>query len=139
MVDDDTVRQVLRECRTVVCLGASLNPARPSHYVSGFLIARGYDVWPVNPVHEGRIWHGRPVLPDLASVPVPVDMVDVFRRSEHVPDIVEDALAHLPGLKAIWLQLGIRHDAAANRARQAGLIVVQDRCPKIEWPRLMAG
>lgn len=132
---DDTLRRIFRTTRTIACVGASANPARPSHYVSQFLVARGYRVIGVNPGLAGQQLFGAPVVARLADLEEPVDMVDIFRRAEDVPEVVEAALA-LPGLATIWMQLGIRNAAAAARAEAAGLTVIQDRCPMIDVPRL---
>lgn len=133
---DTELREILTSVKTVACLGVSMNPVRPSYYVARYLGLKGFDVWPVNPVHAGKTLLGKVVLPDLAALPRPIDMLDVFRRPEHVPDIVDEALAVLPDLKVLWLQIGVRHDHAAAKARAAGLTVIQDRCPKIEYQRL---
>jgi hypothetical protein len=108
--------------------------------VARFLQSKGYRVVPVNPGLAGQTLLGEKVWPDLASIPagMGVDMVDVFRRSDAVPGIVAAALAHLPGLRTIWMQLGVSHEEAAAQARARGVAVVQDRCPAIEYPRLMA-
>lgn len=133
---DNDLKAILRSVSRIACVGVSTNVVRPSYYVARYLELKGYDVVPVNPVHVGKTLLGREVLPDLPSAPSPIDMVDVFRRSEHVPDVVDDVLA-LPILpKVLWLQIGVRHDNAARRARAAGLTVIQDRCPKIEYQRL---
>ncbi len=135
---DDFLKDILTRTRVIACIGISPKPARPSHYVSEFLIGKGMRVIPVNPVHAGKTILGERVLPDLAAIPADakVDMVDIFRRSEFVPDIVEDALEHLPDLRTIWMQIGIEHPTAAARAEARGIDVVQNRCPKVEYPRL---
>ena len=112
-------------------IGCSPDPGRPSHGVARFLLARGYDVVPVNP--SAREVLGRPCHPSLREVPEPVDVVDVFRRSEHAGRHVDEAIA--VGAKAVWLQLGVIDHAAAARARAAGLLVAMDRCPAIELGR----
>jgi uncharacterized protein len=117
--------------RTWAVVGCSPNPARPSHGVARFLIDRGYDVIPVRPGTDEVL--GRRCHPSLREVPQPVDVVDVFRRSELAGTHVDEAIA--VGAKAVWLQLGVIDDAAAARARDAGLLVVMDRCPAIELPR----
>ena len=101
-----------------------------------YLLAKGYRVIPVNPGHAGSTILGETVYASLSDIPadIPVDMVEVFRQSEAVPAIVEEAIASLPGLRTIWTQIGVRHDEAAATARQAGLTVVQNRCPKIDFP-----
>ncbi|ALG89800.1 MULTISPECIES: CoA-binding protein [Actibacterium] len=138
-ISDVILKDVLTRTRVVAVVGMSPNPARPSHYVAQFLQSKGMHVIPVNPVHAGKKLLGEAIYPDLASIPprIPVDMVDIFRRSEFVPSIVEQALAHLPALRTIWMQLGVHHAAAAARAEAAGIAVIQNRCPKIEYPRLI--
>ena len=132
----DKIEQILRDTRTIAVVGLSHKPERASFRVAGFLSARGYRVIGVNPGLAGQEMFGEVVVPDLASLPDGVDMVDVFRRSEAVGPVVDAALAHVPGLKTIWMQLGVVNDAAAEAARAAGVAVVMDRCPAIEIPRL---
>ena len=134
--DDDLIEGVLASVRVIAMVGASANPVRPSSFVLKYLGEKGYTVHPINPGHAGGTIHGRPVYARLADVPEPVDMVDVFRQSDAVPGIVAEALALAPRPKVIWLQLGVRHDAAAATAEAAGLTVIQNRCPKIEYGRL---
>lgn len=114
-------------------VGASPNPARPSHGVVAFLLALGFEVSPINPGHAGGSLLGRPCVATLEEA-APLDMVDIFRASQHVGPVVDEAVAL--GARSIWMQLGIVDHAAAERARRAGLVVVMDRCPAIEWPRL---
>ena len=133
---DELLRSVLKSVRTVAVVGVSTNPVRPSYYVARYLGLKGFDVIPVNPVAAGETLFGRKVLAGLSEIDVPVDMVDIFRRSEHVPEIVDEALEALPGLKVIWMQIGVEHAEAAARAEAAGLTVIQNRCPKIEYQRL---
>lgn len=139
--DDATIRRILTGTRTVAVVGWSANPERPSHGVAGFLVDGGMRVIPVNPGLAGQIWRGETVCADLAAIPLDarVEMVDIFRRSDAVAGIVGQALASLPDLKVIWMQLGVRDDAAAARAAARGIMVVQDRCPKIEARRLGLG
>jgi predicted CoA-binding protein len=132
---DDEIRSLLAEPRTYAVVGCSPDPARDSHEIARLLRSRGHRVVPVRP-GGGEIL-GERAWPDLRSVPVAVDVVDVFRRPEHVPAVVEDAIAI--GARALWLQLGVVHEAAALRARDAGLVVVMDRCPAIELRRLFDG
>lgn len=132
--DDDALRRILREVRSIAVVGASTNEMRPSYFVLMYLKNKGYEVHPVNPGAAGKCILGRTVHADLASLPGPVDMVDIFRPSAAVPPIVEQAIEIKA--KAVWMQLGVRHDAAAARAEAAGLTVVMDRCPKIEYGRL---
>ena len=134
--DDAVIRQVLADVKVIALVGASPNEARPSHGVMRFLLAQGYRVIPVNPGQASRKILGQPCYPDLASIPEPVDMIDVFRSSDAVPGIVEAALALDPRPRVIWTQLGVRHDDAAAKAESAGLTVIMDRCPAIEITRL---
>lgn len=136
---DAELTRILRETKTIAIVGVSLNPVRASYFVARYLHYRGYEIVPVNPGHAGKELFGRQIVASLGDIPKnkPVDMVDIFRRSEHVPAIVEEAMHHLaPALKTIWMQLGIQNEDAALTARNAGISVVQDRCPKIEYQRL---
>ena len=135
--DDEDIARIVRSIKVIAVVGLSPNEARPSWGVARFLQANGYRVIPVNPGQAGGMILGETVYASLSDIPksVHVQMVDVFRRSEAVGPIVDEALAHLPDLKSIWLQLGIRNDAAAARAEARGITVIQDRCPKIEFPR----
>ncbi len=134
---DDEVRRILSSTRTIAVVGWSPNPDRPSHQVAAFLKARGYRVIPVNPGQAGQEALGETIRPDLAALAGEgVDMVDIFRRSDHVPEVVAAALAHLPDLRTVWMQLGVRNAEAAKEARDRGLQVVENRCPAIEIPRL---
>ncbi|OSP56445.1 CoA-binding protein [Pseudoruegeria sp. SK021] len=139
MTDDDTrLTEILTRTRIIACVGASPNPARPSHYVSLFLQAQGYRVIPVNPGQAGNTLFGERAYARLSDIPsvIAVDFVDVFRRSEEVPAVVDEALDALPHLRTIWMQIGVQHADAARRAEAAGVQVVQNRCPKIDIPRL---
>jgi Predicted CoA-binding protein len=131
--DDETLRRILREARVIAVVGLSADPERPSHQVASYLQRQGYRIIPVNPTIPEVL--GEPSYPDLLSVPEPVDVVDVFRPARYVPEIVEQAIAK--GAKVIWMQLGVIHFEAAQRAREAGLLVVMDRCMKIEHQRLL--
>lgn len=126
--DQDGIRDILTNARTVAVVGLSPDPSRDSHRVAAYLQEHGYRVIPVNPKEQSIL--GQKAYPDLASIPEPVDVVDVFRASEHVPPIAEAAVRL--GAKALWLQKGVRHDEAACRAAEAGLAVVQDLCIKVE-------
>ena len=140
--DDDTLRQILEGTQTIAMVGASTNPVRPSLFVATYFNGRGRRVIPINPAQVGQTLFGEPVLASLADIPegTHVDMVDIFRRPEAVPDIVDQALALLmPALKCIWMQYNVRHTEAAAKARDAGVIVVEDRCPKVEHMRLLGG
>ncbi len=128
------IRDILTTARVVAVVGWSPNPDRPSHGVAAYLARQGYRVIPVNPGQAGKIALGEVVQPSLAAIDGPVDMVDIFRRSEEAGAVVDAAIAI--GAGAVWMQLGVRDDAAAARARAAGLRVVMNRCPAIEMPRL---
>lgn len=132
------IKEILTETRTIALVGWSPKPDRPSHRVAAYLKARGYRVIPVNPGQAGEAALGEVVRASLADISEPVDMVDIFRRSEEVLSVVEQALAHLTGVKTIWMQLGVENAEAAALARAKGLRVVENRCPAIEIPRLMA-
>jgi hypothetical protein len=127
---------ILETVRTIALVGASANPERASHHVMEFLLHHGYAVHPINPGLAGKTLLGRMVYASLADVPEAIDLVDVFRNSEAAGETVDEALALSPLPKAIWLQLGVRNDAAAQRAEAAGVAMVMNRCPAIEIPRL---
>jgi predicted CoA-binding protein len=131
---DDYLRGILRRTKTIAMVGASPNWNRPSYFVMKYLQSKGFRVIPVNPRALGEEILGEPVVASLNDITVPVDLVDVFRTSEAAPGIVEDAIKI--GAKTVWMQIGVRHDAAAARAEAAGLDVVMNRCPKIEYSRL---
>lgn len=135
---DAFLHDILTTTRVIAVVGVSPNPVRPSYYVARYLGLKGFTVIPVNPGHAGDEILGRKVYAGLASIPkdAGVDMVDIFRRSDAVPAIVDEAMAELPDLKTIWMQIGVEHPATAAMAEAAGLAVVQDRCPKIEYQRL---
>lgn len=134
--DDAYIAGILESVRTVAIVGASANEVRPSFFVAKYLIDKGYAVFPINPGHAGKEILGRMTYARLADVPEPIDMVDIFRASDAVPGIVDEALALEPKPKVIWMQLTVRHDGAAAKAEAAGLSVVMNRCPKIEYARL---
>jgi predicted CoA-binding protein len=134
LTTDAEIAQVLRSVQTIALVGASDRPDRPSHRVLRFLVEHGYRVFPVNPALAGTQIEGMLVYESLAALPGPVDMIDVFRRSEHLPDIVEDCLS--AGVPVLWTQLGVVHPAALALTADRGVRVVADRCPAIEWPRL---
>ncbi len=131
---DEDLAEILRRARTIAMVGASTNPIRPSSFVFKYLTRKGYHVIPVNPMAVGQEILGVPVVGDLRDIPEPIDVVDVFRRHDAVPGIVDASIE--VGARVVWLQLGIRHPEAAAHAEAAGLTVVQDRCMKIEYGRL---
>lgn len=134
---DSVIRDILSKPTTVAVVGCSDSPARDSLRIAKLLKSHGFRVIPVNPTLTPDALKselGEQCYPDLASIPGPVEMVDVFRRSEYVPEVVEDAIAK--GAKILWCQLGVIHLDAARRAQKAGITVVMDRCPAIEYSRL---
>jgi len=133
---DDYIRDILTSVKTIAMVGASANPARPSFFVLKYLAERGFKMLPINPGLAGQAIHGLPVFARLADAPQPIDMVDVFRRSDAAGAVVDEALALASPPKVIWMQLGVRDDAAAARAEARGVKVVMNRCPKIEYGRL---
>ena len=133
---DQDLRRILKSVRRLACVGVSTNPVRPSYFVARYLALKGFDVHPVNPAYAGARLFGKEIVPSLADLPEGIEMVDIFRRSEHAGAIVDEAIDRLPDLKVVWMQIGVRDEAAAERARAAGLEVVMDRCPKIEYQRL---
>lgn len=136
MSEDDRLTRILTECRTIALVGWSPKAERPSHGVARFLASRGYRVIPVNPGQAGQIALGEEVRASLSDIVGHVDMIDIFRRSEEVGPVVDEALERFPELKCIWMQLGVVDEAAAARARARGVEVVMNRCPAIEIPRL---
>jgi predicted CoA-binding protein len=133
---DDQLRTLLKTTSSVAVVGVSANPVRPSYFVARYLKLKGFDVYPVNPAYVGQNLFGRPVVAELQDISAPIDMVDIFRRSDAVPAIVDAALDACPSLNAIWMQIGVSHADAAETARARGVTVVQNRCPKIEYQRL---
>ncbi|KGL01136.1 CoA-binding protein [Thalassobacter sp. 16PALIMAR09] len=133
---DAEIYDLLATPLRIALVGASLNPARASHSVGNMLAGRGHHVVGVNPCHAGTPLFGQPIVARLEDVPGPVDMVDVFRQSDALPAIVETVITQMPSVKVIWTQLDVVHEEAAARARAAGLMVIQDRCPVIEYRRL---
>jgi predicted CoA-binding protein len=125
--------EILKKYRTIAMVGLSADPYRPSYFAATYLQREGYRVVPVNPRYAGQEILGERVYGSLTEIPFPVDIVDVFRGPEHVPPLVEEAIAI--GAKVVWMQLGVRHPEAAARARGAGLQVVEDRCAKVEHAR----
>jgi len=132
---DEGIREVLTSTKTIALVGASPNPQRASHSVMHYMLDRGYRVIPVNPSVKEVL--GQKTVASLKDIKEPVDMVDVFRRSEHVGTLCDEAIAI--GAKSLWLQLGVIDEEAAKRAEAAGLKVIMDRCPAIDMPRLGLG
>ncbi len=132
----DYIRDILRSVKVIALVGASANTVRPSYFVMKYLIDKGYTVIPVNPGLAGQKLLGQKVYASLADIPVSIDMVDVFRNSEAALAVTDDALALPEKPKVIWMQLSVRNDEAAAKAEQAGVRVVMDRCPKMEYGKL---
>lgn len=130
------LKKILQGTRNIAVVGVSMNPVRPSYFVARYLHLKGFTVLPVNPMHVGETLFGQTVCGALSDLQKRVDMVDIFRRSDVVPEIVDEALAVLPDLKTIWMQIGVSHEAAAAKAQESGITVIQNRCPKIEYQRL---
>tara|TARA_R110002020_G_scaffold67179_8_gene176420 strand:- start:7084 stop:7551 length:468 start_codon:yes stop_codon:yes gene_type:complete len=133
---DRYLKDILTRTKRVAIVGVSDNPVRASYFVARYLSLRNYAIVPVNPMLAGQSLFGVPVVGSLAEIEGPVDMVDIFRRSDAVPAIVEEALAHLPDLRTVWMQIGVQHAEAAALCEARGIDVVQNRCPKIEYQRL---
>jgi predicted CoA-binding protein len=135
---DELIKSVLRSTKVIAMVGASGNEMRPSYFAMMYLLAKGYIIRPVNPGLVGKEILGQRVYASLKDVPAPVDMVDIFRASEAAPGTVKEALEEKDrlGFKTIWMQLGVINDEAAEMARAAGITVIMDRCPKIEYGRL---
>lgn len=134
--NDTYIRGILNSVKTIAMVGFSPKENRPSYFAFKYLLERGYRVIPVNPGQAGKSVLGQKIYARLSEIPEPVDMVDIFRGSEHVLPIVAEALTLTPRPQVIWMQLTIRNDAAAKLAEDAGLKVVMNRCPKIEYGRL---
>jgi uncharacterized protein len=132
LTSDSEIRQLLEQAQTIAVVGYSNSPYRPSNSIARRLQAYGYNVYPVNPTMQST--PDRPIYARLTDIPATIDIVDIFRRSEFVPDVVEAAIA--AKAKAVWMQLGIANDEAARRAEEAGLKVVMDRCITSEYSRL---
>jgi predicted CoA-binding protein len=133
---DAAISAILRSVKTIAMVGASANEVRPSFFVLKYLQQRGYRLFPINPGLAGRTILGLPVYATLADVPEPIDMVDIFRHSRAAAGVVDEALALDPLPRIVWMQLSVRNDEAAARAESAGIEVVMNRCPKIEFGRL---
>lgn len=134
--DDDYIRGILRQVNVIAMVGASANWNRPSYFAMKYLQQKGYRVIPVNPKEAGNEILGEKAYASLSEIPVKIDMVDCFRASDAIPPIADEAIRI--GAKVLWMQLGVRHDEAAKKAEAAGLKVVMNRCPKIEFGRLNA-
>lgn len=133
---DTTLKTILERTKTIAVVGVSMNEIRPSYYVARYLKLKGYRIIPVNPGHAGETLFGETIRATLADCPPEVDMVDIFRRSDAVPPIVDEALAVFPNLKTIWMQIGVSHAQAAEKARAQGIDVIENLCPKMEYQRL---
>jgi uncharacterized protein len=132
----DYIRGILQDIKTIALVGASANTVRPSYFVMKYMIEKGYAVYPVNPGLAGQELLGQKVYASLADIPVTIDMVDIFRNSDAALEVTKEALALAVKPKVIWMQLLVRNDAAAMLAEAAGLRVVMDRCPKMEYGKL---
>lgn len=135
--DRNLIRDILKTTKNIAMVGASPNPARPSYGVMRFLLGKGYHVIPINPGHAGKEIQGQRVYASLADIEEDVDMVDVFRAADQLSAVVDEVLAMKTPPKVIWGQLTVRDDAAAAKAEQAGLTVIMDRCPAIEYPSVV--
>ena len=135
MTDIETLRRLLTEYKRVAMIGLSADWSRPSNFAAKYLLEHGFEVTPVNPKYDEIL--GQKCYPDLKSIPTPVDVVDLFQRTDRIPPFVDQAIEI--GAKLVWMQLGIINEDAAQTARDAGLEVVMDRCMKIEFARLFGG
>jgi predicted CoA-binding protein len=133
---DAYIRGILNTVKTIAMVGLSPKDNRPSYFAFKYLLERGYHMIPVNPGQAGKEILGQKVYAKLADIPEPVDMVDIFRAPQYATGVVKEALALKPRPQVIWMQLGVRNDEAARLAEEAGLKVVMNRCPKIEYGRL---
>lgn len=131
---DEFIRAVLDKVKSVALVGASADPTKASYFVMKYLLSKGYRVIPVNPRLAGQTLLDQPVFASLADLPEAPDMVDIFRNASAADGVTDEAIA--AGAKMVWMQLGVRNDAAARRAEAAGLTVIMNRCPKIEYQRL---
>ncbi|MBZ9974607.1 CoA-binding protein [Mesorhizobium sp. BR-1-1-10] len=134
--DNTYIGGILNSVKSIAMVGASANDVRPSYFVLKYLLAKGFSVFPINPGQAGKEILGRMTYARLADIPEPIDMVDIFRNAAAVPGIVDEVLQLDPLPKVIWMQLAVRHDEAAARAEAAGIKVVMNRCPKIEYGKL---
>lgn len=135
--DINALRRILRECKTLAVVGLSANWYRPSYFAAKYMQEHGYRIVPVNPSYKGQEILGEKVYGSVSEIPFKVDMVDCFRKSSDIEPIADEAIK--VGAKVLWMQLGVMNEAAAEKARKAGLEVVQDRCVKIEHGRLFGG
>ena len=135
MTDMNTLRSILTQYRRIAMVGLSADRSRPSNFVAKYLLEHDFDVIPVNPRYDEIL--GQKCYPDLAAIPTPVDIVDLFQKAERIPPFVDAAIDMNAAI--VWMQLGIVHESAADKARAAGLTVVMDRCMKIEYARLFGG
>lgn len=133
---DAYIKGILDEVKTVAMIGASANSVRPSFFVLKYLLSKGYDVWPINPGQAGKEILGQKVYASMDDLPAIPDMIDIFRNSEAAGQIIDQVISNQKLPKVIWMQLTVRHDEAAKRAEDAGIKVVMNRCPKIEYGRL---
>jgi len=136
LYEDDYIRGILNSVKSIAMVGASPVDVRPSYFAFKYLVQRGYDMIPVNPGHIGKNLLGRPFVASLTDIGRPIDMVEIFRSSDHIMPVVDEALKLTSLPKVIWMQLGGRDDLAAAKAEAAGIKVVMNRCPKIEYGRL---
>lgn len=135
-LSDEFLKTILKEVHTIALIGASPKVERPSNYVMTYLLEKGYEVIPVNPGLAGQKIAGQTVFGSLSEIDKPIDMVDIFRNSDAVPAIIDEALALTKKPKVIWMQIGVEHKQAALQAEAEGLKVIMNRCPKIEYERL---
>ena len=135
MTDINTLRRILTNYKRVAIVGLSADWSRPSNFVGKYLLEHGFEVTPVNPKYDEIL--GQKCYPDLNAIPTPIDIVDLFQRPERIPPFVDSAIDI--GARVVWMQLGVVHEEAAEKARAAGLEVVMDRCIKIEYARLFGG
>ena len=133
---DAHLRDILKRTKNIAVVGVSPNPQRPSYFVARYLGLKGFNVISVNPGHAGKELFGSTIRASLAEIEEPIDMVDIFRRSDAVPPIVDEAIERFADLKTIWMQIGVTHPEAAGKARAKGIDVIMNRCPKIEYQRL---
>jgi predicted CoA-binding protein len=133
---DAHLKDILTRTKRIAMVGVSMDPIRPSFFVARYLRLRGYTVLPVHPVYAGQTAFGQPVVATLSDIEGQVDMIDIFRRPDAVPQIVDEALEVFASLQTVWMQIGVEHAAAAARAEARGVTVIQNRCPKIEYQRL---